>query len=121
MTLHVHKVDDRTILQDARQPLPVPVGWQIADGSADDARVCGAHPWQSHYLVFANGDAYGTAVCSNPKYIGAALCCGYEMKNIKFCLTHETGKTIFGGHLRQDAQGVSSQDGHCDVLMRRRA
>ena len=62
MTLHRHKVDDRTIVQDGNQPLKVPAGWQIADGSADDARVCGAHPWQSSFLVFANGDAYGTAL-----------------------------------------------------------
>ena len=61
MTLHRHKVDDSTWVQDGKEPLDVPAGWQIADGSADDARVCSAHPWQSTYLVFANGDAYGTA------------------------------------------------------------
>ena len=63
MTLHRHKVDDRTIVEDGQQPLDVPAGWQIADGSADDVRVCGAHPWQSYVLVFANGDTYGTAAC----------------------------------------------------------
>ena len=60
MTLHRHKVDDRTIVTDGHQPLPVPAGWQIAEGNADDIRVCAAHPWQSGYLVFANGDRYGT-------------------------------------------------------------
>ena len=72
MTLHRRKVDDSTIVQDGDQPLDVPAGWQIADGSADDVRVCGAHPWQSNCLVFANGDFYGTAVCGNPSYIGNA-------------------------------------------------
>ena len=67
----MHRVDDRTVVEDGRQPLDVPAGWQIADGSADDARVCGAHPWQSRYLVFANGDVYGTAVQS-PSRIGNA-------------------------------------------------
>ena len=47
-------------------------GWQIAGGDADDVRVCGAHPWQSHYLVFANGDAYGTAACNLTFCIGNA-------------------------------------------------
>ena len=61
MTLHRHNVDDRTIVYDVDQPVHVPAGWQIADGSADDVRVCGAHPWQSYYLVFANGDRCGTA------------------------------------------------------------
>ena len=61
MTLHRHKVDDSTIVNDGDQPLDVPAGWQIADGSAGDIRVCGAHPWQSYNLVFASGDAYGTA------------------------------------------------------------
>ena len=73
MTLHRDKVDDSTIAydgDDGDQPLDVPAGWQIADGSADDARVCGAHPWQSYCLVFANGDAYGTAACGGPSYRG---------------------------------------------------
>ena len=69
MTLHRRKVDDRTIVQDGKEPLDVPAGWQIADGS-DDVRVCGAHPWQSWYLVFANGDRYGTAW--DPSYRGNA-------------------------------------------------
>jgi hypothetical protein len=86
MTLHCHKVDDSTFVNDGKQPLDVPAGWQIADGSADDVRVCGAHPWQSNYLVFANGekerefngDLYGTAACKyrdgggNPYCIGNA-------------------------------------------------
>jgi hypothetical protein len=75
MTLHRHKVDDGangTFVEDGCQPVHVPAGWQIADGSADDARVCAAHPWQSQYLVFANGDSYGTAACS-PSYRGNAL------------------------------------------------
>ena len=69
MTLHRHKVDDRTIVNDGKQPLPVPAGWQIAEGNADDIRVCAAHPWQSRYLIFANGDHYGTAACHS-SYIG---------------------------------------------------
>ncbi len=72
MTLHRHKVDDSTIVEDGNQPLDVPAGWQIADGSADDVRVCGAHPWQSRYLVFADGVVCGTAACSNPSSIGNA-------------------------------------------------
>jgi hypothetical protein len=47
-------------------------GWQIAGGDADDARVCGAHPWQSHFLVFANGVVKDTAMCHyGPGYISA--------------------------------------------------
>ena len=72
MTLHRHKVDDRTIVYDGHEPLDVPAGWQIADGSADDARVFGAHPWQSDSLVFANGDLYGTAAHPYPSYRGNA-------------------------------------------------
>ncbi len=67
----MRRVDDRTVVQDGRQPLHVPAGWQIADGTADDIRVCGAYPWQSHGLVFANGNVYGTA-CSDPSHIGIA-------------------------------------------------
>ncbi len=66
----MHRVDDHTLVRDGEQPLDVPAGWQIADGSADDARVCGAHPWQSSCLVFANGDGYGTAAHNNPSYRG---------------------------------------------------
>ena len=61
-------------------------GWQIAGGDADDVRVCGAHPWQSNYLVFANGDAYGTAMCHIPSFIGACArrAAAATAKNIKF-------------------------------------
>ena len=72
MTLHRRKVDDSTIVPDGCQPVHVPAGWQIADGSADDVRVCAAHPWQSGCLVFADGDSCGTAACSVPSYIGNA-------------------------------------------------
>jgi hypothetical protein len=78
MTLHRHKVDDRTIAEDGNEPLDVPAGWQIADGNDDDARVtglcwrvCGAHPWQSNRLVFANGDACGTGAL-DPSFRGNA-------------------------------------------------
>ncbi len=83
MTLHRHKVDEIThaldgdgiyspiFVYDGCQPVHVPAGWQIADGSADDVRVCGAHPWQSGGLVFANGDLYLTAV-HGPSKIGNA-------------------------------------------------
>ncbi len=72
MTLHRHKVDNSTRVQDGCQPVHVPAGWQIADGSADDVRVCGAHPWQSRCLIFANGDVCGTAASDAPSYIGNA-------------------------------------------------
>ncbi len=79
MTLHMHRVDGRTYVQDGEQPLDVPAGWQIADGSADDARVCGAHPWQSDFLVFADGSCCGTAACEDPSYIGdRSFCCSVE-------------------------------------------
>jgi hypothetical protein len=70
MTLHVRKVDDRTLVQDGDTPVRVPAGWKIAPGDADDIRVCAAHPWQSGDLVFLNGDMYGTAMCSWPSDIG---------------------------------------------------
>ena len=65
MTLHLHKVDDRTLVQDGKKPVHVPAGWDIAPGDADDMRVCGAHPWQSYYLVFADGYNCGTAMCDS--------------------------------------------------------
>jgi hypothetical protein len=72
MTLHRRKDDDSTLVQDGCDPVDVPAGWQIADGSADDVRVCGSHPWQSTFLVFANGDAYGTFAYSTPSHRGNA-------------------------------------------------
>jgi hypothetical protein len=74
----MHRVDDRTLVEDGDQPLDVPAGWQFADGSADDARVCGAHPWQSHYLVFADGDIYGTAACWDDNIGDRSFCCSVE-------------------------------------------
>ena len=59
-------------------------GWQIAGGDADDVRVCGAHPWQSEWLVFANGDIYGTA--RHPPSLGACArrAAAATAKNMKF-------------------------------------
>ena len=59
-------------------------GWQIAGGDADDARVCGAHPWQSEYLVFANGDRYGTAMDSSDRGACARRAAAATAKNMKF-------------------------------------
>ena len=70
MTLHRHKVDDSTKVEDGPRPQPVPAGWQIAEGNADDIRVCAAHPWQSEWLVFANGVLCGTAACTSSGFIG---------------------------------------------------
>jgi hypothetical protein len=71
MTLHLHKVDDRTLVEDGNKPVHVPAGWDIAPGDADDMRVCGAHPWQIEWLVFAD-DTHkcGTAMCNHSTLIG---------------------------------------------------
>ena len=59
-------------------------GWQIAGGDADDVRVCAAHPWQSYGLVFANGDAYGTASSSHSIGACARRAAAATAKNMKF-------------------------------------
>ena len=59
-------------------------GWQIAGGDADDVRVCGAHPWQSQFLVFANGDYYGTALHSSSIGACARRAAAATAKNMKF-------------------------------------
>jgi hypothetical protein len=80
MTLHSHKVDDRTLVQDGDEPVHVPSGWKIAPGDAHDIRVCAAHPWQSTCLIFSNGDLYGTPM-GDPSYIGTTRS---PSKNLKF-------------------------------------
>jgi hypothetical protein len=81
MTLHVLKVDDRTKVRNGDTPVHVPAGWEIAPGDAHDIRVCAAHPWQSGYLVFSNGNAYGTAMCWPSSDVGATLS---PSKNLHF-------------------------------------
>ena len=93
MTLHMHRVDGRREVSNGNWPLDVPAGWQIADGSADDVRVCGAHPWQSYWLVFANGDRYGTAACPNPSYIGNAQFLLFSRKIYKNLQNPDSAKT----------------------------
>ena len=70
MSAHGHDVDTRNVLYDGSTFVEVPGGWAIAPGDANDVNVCGAHPWQSYYLVFADGFACGTAICDNPSNIG---------------------------------------------------
>jgi hypothetical protein len=73
MTLHCHKVDDRTDRWDGDQGVPVPPGWQIADGNVDDLRVCAVHPWQCYALIFADGDSSGTSMCRDASIIGECV------------------------------------------------
>jgi hypothetical protein len=128
MTLHCHKVDDITRAHHfSSQKLPVPAGWHIADGNADDVRVCGAHAWQSDGPTFANGDVYKTAAYGavpgeNPEQAGAARDAAARRAETKlnFASRLEIGKKLGNFPLQQDAQGVSSKCGR-DVLMRRRA
>jgi hypothetical protein len=90
MTLHFHKVDDITMVYDNDEPRRVPAGWQIAGGSADDVRVCGAHAWQTTWLIFANGNACGTAANSDYSRRGAPHRCGiYKLQKLHFCLMPE--------------------------------
>ncbi len=123
MTLHVHKVDDRTLVRDGAKHVHVPAGWNIAPGDADDVRVCGAHPWQSHWLVFADTYMYGTAMCSPSSHIGTQP----QLQNLRKFLGQnfltlkqgKNGQKEVG--LIQDAQGVRATDDTVDVLLRRRA
>ena len=69
-TLHSHKVDDRTLVRDGKEPVHIPSNWEISPCDADGIRVCAAHPWQSYGLVFSNGDLYGTLMCHISSYIG---------------------------------------------------
>ena len=85
--------------EDFHEPfLEVPSGWRIAEGDADDLRVCATHPWQvrlilrvvfapefdlflfcrsrstrwcqARTLVFSDGQAAGTLLYFNPKQRG---------------------------------------------------
>ena len=93
-------IDDGNHAYDGKQPLHLPAGWQIADGSQDDIRICGANFWQSNCLVFANGDPYGTSACNN------------RLK---------TGRQYGTDDLVNDACGLRTKFSNEDVLLRRRA
>jgi hypothetical protein len=112
MTLHCHKVDDRTLVEDGNKPVHVPAGWQIAAGDADDIRVCGAHPWQSRWLVFANGDVYGSHICNNSSLIGTT-----RSPSKKISSRLKIGQKRASGCLIQDAQGARAKGDACDVLL----
>ena len=126
MTLHMRRVDDSTKVYDGEQPLEVPEGWQIADGSADDVRVCGAHPWQSRCLVFANGDSYGTAACWDSTCIGDRhlKCFSRKITNndeITTPLKLKSGSKYGSGGFSTDENGVRAAGSSYDVLLRKRA
>jgi hypothetical protein len=71
MTLHVNQVDyikpnssrlrrRSSYVEGMGEFLEVPVGWQIAAGDEEDRYVCRSHDWECEFLVFANGEIYGT-------------------------------------------------------------
>ena len=70
MSAHGHDVDTRNVLYDGSTFVEVRAGWTVAPGDADDVSVCGAHKWQSYYLVFADGSACGTALSGDRSSIG---------------------------------------------------
>jgi hypothetical protein len=53
--------------------LPSEEGWEVAPEDASDVEVCGLHPWQSNFLVFADSDAAGTKACKYPSDFTGAL------------------------------------------------
>ncbi len=53
MTLRALKIDATDIKKGAPPLLPIPFGWHIAEGDADDLRVCATHAWQVR--VFFSG------------------------------------------------------------------
>jgi hypothetical protein len=108
MTLHKHRVDSYRTQYDGNRDLPVPEGWQIADGSADDVRVCGAYGWSSQALVFANGHAYGTAAYRDEFHSPAA---GKKVDDAQLSRTH------FG----DEKFWVRASYHQYDVLLRKRA
>jgi hypothetical protein len=121
MTLHRHKVDDRTIVEDGNRPLQVPSGWEIAQGTADDIGVCKNHPWQTSWLVFARGDMYGTAICANPSFQGESShsSCGGDMPNYLsiFPSRLKIGQRSYGDQLEEDQSGTRSLLQNADVLL----
>jgi hypothetical protein len=123
MTLHVHKVDDSTDMKGCTKPMHVPPGWQIADGSADDVRVCTAHPWQTSNLIFADGLDCGTAKHPYSHCRGTHPQPSYNFltfaSHLKIVKQGSASNNLF----KQDAQGaiVLQNDHGWDVLLRRRA
>ena len=79
MTLQRRKVDQEYDVFHQIEPRPkvaLPDGWRLAEGDADDVRVCGSHAWSSHYLVCRNRAAYGTLCNPLPSRIGECFPCG---------------------------------------------
>jgi hypothetical protein len=59
------------------------------ENDADDERVSGAHNWQSDFLIFDDGCAFGTAMCYNPSRRGMyAYTCSEAMENSIYFLSH---------------------------------
>jgi hypothetical protein len=121
MSLHYHKVDDRTLVKDGDKPVHVPSGWEIAPGDAHDIRVCTAHPWQSCYLIFSNGDVYGTPMHPVSSSIGTTRS---SSKKTKFSSRLEIGKKVGSGGLiqgKREKRGARGKYDDADVLLRRRS
>ena len=86
-TAHANSVDDRyRVTQDNTRLVAVPAGFEVAPGDADDVRVCSVHPWQSWYLVFADGSACGTSMNPDPSLVGkfAAFVSGVSLCSVRW-------------------------------------
>jgi hypothetical protein len=79
MTLHRHKVDDSTIVNDGQHPLPVPAGWRVAEENEEGVYVCSNHPWQSDYLAFAS-DRIAKTACADSGYSQETPICEFRLR-----------------------------------------
>jgi hypothetical protein len=96
MTLHRRKFNVLAVATDGDHPVHVPEGWQIAPGDADDARVIGAHPWQTRMMSCANGHyltnrGHGEGE-SNVNYVLRGACPHRSDGKFKVYLTPENRK-----------------------------
>jgi hypothetical protein len=68
-TARSREVHSNYLLVERYDLLEIEQGFEAAVGDADDLSAAAAHPWQSDFLVFADGSCCGTAA-GNSSYIG---------------------------------------------------
>jgi hypothetical protein len=113
-TLHARRVNDGfnpSCAQDGKRLCEVPFGWDVAPGDVDDSNVCGAHPWHSSKLVFADGVECSTYLADRP-YRGAR-----SDLHKRFS---ESSEHTVAASMRVDSK-MRAWIGTFDILLRKRA
>jgi hypothetical protein len=117
MTAHLRFVNYSVPISNGDQFVDIAPGWEVAPANDPNVlRVCGAHAWQAHQLVLADG-----GLCNNKFHPPAGNLPARARLSHSVTSLANAGKHTAGTNLKREGAKVAATNPYYDVLLRRRA